>query len=54
MLVLFTFLIMAGHLVVVLMVVALQTTIFREVVGIAYLRYKERKLAWFRTINWYI
>lgn len=52
MLTLFVLLIMAGHLAVVLLVVALQTTIFREVVGIAYLKYRERKLAWFRTINW--
>lgn len=52
MLTLFVLLLMAGHLAVVLMVVALQTTIFREVVGIAYLKYRERKLAWFRTINW--
>jgi phosphatidate cytidylyltransferase len=48
------FLIMAaGHFWVVLMVIGIQTVIFKEVISIAHVPAKERKLPWFRTINWY-
>lgn len=52
MLLLFVTLILLGNLAIVGLVIFLQTVIFKEVVGIAHLRYRERKLAWFRTINW--
>jgi predicted CDP-diglyceride synthetase/phosphatidate cytidylyltransferase len=52
MIILFTALIIAGHFAIVLLVLAIHTTTFKEVVGIAHLRYKERKLPWFRTLNW--
>lgn len=54
MITIFTGLLMAGHLAMVLMVISIQTLIFKEVIGIAHMKYKERKLPWFRTINWCI
>ncbi|RKP10374.1 phosphatidate cytidylyltransferase, partial [Thamnocephalis sphaerospora] len=48
------FLIMAaGHFWVVLMVIGIQTTVYKEVISIAHVPTKERKLPWFRSINWY-
>lgn len=52
MIILFTILLLAGHLPIVLMVVGIQTAIFKEVISVAHLKYKERKLPWFRTLNW--
>jgi phosphatidate cytidylyltransferase len=52
MIVLFTMLLLAGHFPIVLMVIGIQIAIFKEVIGIAHVRYRERKLPWFRTINW--
>lgn len=48
----FSFLISCGHLVITLMTVVIQTAVFGEVINVAYLRYRERRLAWFRTLNW--
>lgn len=53
MIILYALLLMAGPAAVILLVVVVQTAVFREVVGIAHTRYREHKLAWFRTINWF-
>lgn len=50
---LFTLLILAGPLCMLVLVVAVQTMIFKEIVGISSQRYRERRLKWCRTINWY-
>ncbi|KAI8049666.1 phosphatidate cytidylyltransferase [Syncephalis plumigaleata] len=48
------FLIMAaGHFWVVSMVIAIQTMVYKEVIFIAHVPSKERKLPWFRSLNWY-
>ncbi|KAI8813563.1 cytidylyltransferase family-domain-containing protein [Cladochytrium replicatum] len=44
----------AGHLAVVLLVVVIQTLVFREVIGIAYGLAKKNRLPWFRALNWYL
>lgn len=41
-----------GHLAITLMTVVIQTAVFGEVINVAYVRYRERRLAWFRTLNW--
>ncbi|KAJ3092543.1 hypothetical protein HK102_006096 [Quaeritorhiza haematococci] len=43
----------AGHIWIVLLVVAVQTQIYKEVISIAHVPSKEKKLPWFRAINWY-
>lgn len=53
MIALFTFLVCLGHLAMVIMAIVIQTAVYREVINVAYVRYKERKLAWFRSLNWY-
>lgn len=52
MIIMYALLLMAGPAAVILLVVVVQTAVFREVIGIAHMRYREHKLAWFRTINW--
>lgn len=53
MIMLFALLLMVGPMAVIFLVVVIQTAVFKEVIGIAHMRYRERKLAWFRTINWF-
>jgi phosphatidate cytidylyltransferase len=43
----------SGHLSVIVMVVSIQTIVFKEVIAIAHVPSKEKKLPWFRVINWY-
>jgi phosphatidate cytidylyltransferase len=50
---LFVLILLAGHVWVVLLVVALQLAVFKEVIQIAHVPSKEKKLPWFRLINWY-
>ena len=49
----FTGLIAMGPFTVMLLIVAVQVAVFREVIAIAHLQSKERHLKWFRTIAWY-
>lgn len=53
MIILFAILVSCGHFVVILMTVGIQTIVFNEVISVAYMRYRERELPWFRTMNWY-
>ena len=48
----FTGLIALGPFPVMLLIVAVQIAVFREVIAIAHLQSKERHLKWFRTIAW--
>jgi phosphatidate cytidylyltransferase len=34
-------------------VLLLQLKSFHEIISIAHIKYKEQKLPWFRTLNWY-
>jgi CDP-diglyceride synthetase len=43
----------SGHLSVILMVIVVQTMVFKEVISIAHVPSKEKKLPWFRLINWF-
>lgn len=45
--------ILSGHISVVIMAIAIQTIVFKEVISVSYAKYRERELAWSRTINWY-
>lgn len=45
---------LSGPLTVILSVALMQTLVFKEVISIAHLKSKEKKLPWFRSINWYI
>lgn len=49
---LFTGIILMGHFAVVLLTILLQIAVFKEVIGIAHVKSKERHLKWFRTIAW--
>ncbi|KAI9179402.1 phosphatidate cytidylyltransferase [Blastocladiella emersonii ATCC 22665] len=49
----FIVILLAGHAWVVLLVVLLQLGVFREVIAIAHVPSKEKRLPWFRLINWY-
>ncbi|KAJ3218795.1 hypothetical protein HDU67_004043 [Dinochytrium kinnereticum] len=44
---------LAGHIWVVLLVVVIQTMVYKEVISIAHIPSKEKKMPWFRTMNWY-
>ncbi|KAJ3375508.1 hypothetical protein GGF31_004627 [Allomyces arbusculus] len=50
---LFFVILLAGHVWVVLLVVAIQLAVFKEVIQIAHVPSKEKKLPWFRLVNWY-
>jgi CDP-diglyceride synthetase len=50
---LFTFIMLMGHMTVILLTIFTQVVVFKEVIGIAHLQSKERHLKWFRTIAWY-
>ncbi|CAG8606444.1 7150_t:CDS:2, partial [Acaulospora morrowiae] len=43
----------AGHFFVILLVVVIQTLVYREVIALAHVPSKEKKLPWFKTLNWY-
>lgn len=50
---LFIGIIRAGHHAAVFMVIGLQTIVFREVINIAHVPFREKKVPWFRTTIWY-
>ncbi|KAI8388405.1 cytidylyltransferase family-domain-containing protein [Radiomyces spectabilis] len=43
----------SGHIWVILMVVAIQTIVYKEVIQIAQVPAKERSMRWFKTMSWY-
>ncbi|KAI8088826.1 cytidylyltransferase family-domain-containing protein [Halteromyces radiatus] len=43
----------SGHIWVILMVIAIQTTVYNEVIQIADIPAKERNVKWFKTMSWY-
>ncbi|KAG4099012.1 phosphatidate cytidylyltransferase [Neocallimastix lanati (nom. inval.)] len=49
----FFFIIFSGHLCIILLVLVLQILIFKEIIAIAHYPSQEKKLPWFRIINWY-
>ncbi|KAJ3213785.1 hypothetical protein HDU67_002442 [Dinochytrium kinnereticum] len=49
----FVAILLAGHIWVVLLVVVIQTMVYKEVISIAHIPSKEKKMPWFRTMNWY-
>ncbi|CAB4383070.1 unnamed protein product [Rhizophagus irregularis] len=42
-----------GHIWVIFLVVVIQTLVYKEVIAIAHVPSKEKKLPWFKTLNWY-
>jgi len=42
-----------GHIWVILLVEIIQTLVYKEVIAIAHVPSKEKKLPWFKTLNWY-
>lgn len=53
MLFVFAGIIYLGHIALTVMIFALQLKSFHEIISIAHVRYKESKLPWFRSLNWY-
>ncbi|ORX47919.1 hypothetical protein BCR36DRAFT_86423 [Piromyces finnis] len=49
----FFFVIFSGHLSIIILVLILQILIFKEIIHIAHYPSQEKKLPWFRVINWY-
>ncbi|KAJ3108499.1 hypothetical protein HDU96_007512 [Phlyctochytrium bullatum] len=49
----FVGILLAGHIWVVLLVVVIQTMVYKEVISIAHIPSKQKKMPWFRTMNWY-
>lgn len=49
----FSLILMAGHPCVILLVVLIQTLVYREVISIGIGPIKERQLPWFRSLHWY-
>lgn len=49
----FLFILMAGYRYVLLLVLCLQTFIFKEAISIAHIPSKENQIPWFRSITWY-
>jgi len=49
----FFFVIFSGHLSIIILVLILQILIFKEIISIAHYPSQEKKLPWFRVINWY-
>jgi hypothetical protein len=45
--------ILSGHIWVVLLVVVIQTLVYWEVISIAHVPSKAKKMPWFRTMSWY-
>ena len=54
MILVFAGILLAGHLAIIIMVLAIQTCVFKEVIAIAHQKSKEKQLPWFRTTMWYI
>lgn len=50
---LFTLILLAGHLPIIFLIITLQILVFKEVIKIAWVPSKERKMRWFRLVNWY-
>ncbi|RUS15414.1 CDP-diacylglycerol synthase-like protein 1 [Endogone sp. FLAS-F59071] len=42
-----------GHMAVIMMVVVIQTLVYKEVIQLAQMPSREKKLPWFKTMNWY-
>ncbi|GBC05929.1 hypothetical protein RclHR1_06500011 [Rhizophagus clarus] len=42
-----------GHIGVILLVIGIQTMVYNEVIAIAHVPSKEKKLPWFKQLNWY-
>lgn len=49
----FFFIIFSGHFYIIALVLALQILIFKEIIAIARVPSQEKKLPWFRVVNWY-
>jgi len=49
----FLFVIFSGHLSIIILVLILQILIFKEIIHIAHYPSQEKKLPWFRVVNWY-
>jgi len=49
----FFFVIFSGHFSIIMLVLVLQVLIFKEIIAIAHYPSQEKKLPWFRIINWY-
>ncbi|RHZ84449.1 hypothetical protein Glove_81g29 [Diversispora epigaea] len=43
----------AGHFFVIFLVVLIQTLVYKEVIALAHVPSKEKKLPWFKSLNWY-
>ena len=43
-----------GHMGVILLVIVIQTLVYKEVIAIAHVPTKEKKLPWFKTLNWFV
>ena len=43
-----------GHIWVILLVVVIQTLVYKEVIAIAHVPTKDKKLPWFKTLNWFV
>jgi len=44
---------LSGPIAIILLIAAIQTLVFKEVISIAHFRSQEKKLPWFRSITWY-
>ncbi|KAI3653923.1 hypothetical protein MP228_001870 [Amoeboaphelidium protococcarum] len=49
----FAVIICSGPMAIILLIVGVSTLVFKEVISIAWVPSKEKKLPWFRLINWY-
>lgn len=43
-----------GHIWVILLIVVIQTLVYKEVIAIAQVPSKEKDLPWFKTLNWFV
>lgn len=43
-----------GHIWVIFLVVVIQTLVYKEVIALAHVPSKEKKLPWFKTLNWLV
>lgn len=44
---------LCGPLIIIVSMAIVQTLVFKEVISIAHIRSKEKRLPWFRSLNWY-
>src|SRR5689334_20496019 len=49
----FVFVLLSGYRYVLLLVLCLQTFIFKEAIALAHIPSKENRIPWFRSITWY-